>query len=253
MADSVVRVRGLETAFGRQRVHRGVDFDVPRGEIVGLVGGSGQGKSVLLRCLLGFVVPSKGRIDVLGECIDCGDERALRAIRRRMGVLFQDGALFTAMNVLCNAAAPLREHTTLSGETADVIARGKLRLVGLDQTADTKFPRELSGGMRKRAGLARALALDPELLLLDEPTAGLDPVGAAGFDRLIAELRDALGLTVLMVTHDLDTLFGLCDRAIALVDGRAIVDTPRGLAQRSHPWLKDYFAGVRGRAAAAAA
>lgn len=251
-ADEVmVSVRDLRTAFGAQQVHKGVDLEVRRGEIVGLVGGSGQGKSVLLRCILGFLAPTDGCIDVFGEPVIGADETAMADIRRRIGVLFQDGALFTAMDVLCNAVSPLREHTSLSAATANVVARGKLRLVGLDPAADTKLPGELSGGMRKRAGLARALALDPELLLLDEPTAGLDPISASAFDALIAELRKSLGLTVLLVTHDLDTLFGICDRAVALIDGRAVTGPPRELAKSDHPWLQSYFAGPRGRAAAA--
>lgn len=248
----VLAISGLETQFGRQAVHRGVDFDLQPGEILGVVGGSGQGKSVLLRCILGFVRPSGGAIRLFGEEVTTASETTLAGLRRRIGVLFQDGALFSSLSLVDNAAAPLLEHTALSRPAARQVAAGKLRLVGLDGYAGRKRSGEISGGMRKRAGLARALALDPELLLLDEPTAGLDPIGAAAFDDLIRALRDSLGLTVALVTHDLDTLFGLCDRAVALVDGRAVTGTPDALAQDPHPWLQTYFAGPRGRGARAA-
>ena len=247
---AILEVDGLETRFGRQTVHRGLSFTAHRGEILGVVGGSGQGKSVLLRCILGFVQPAGGSITLFGEEVVGGDEEELTALRRRVGVLFQDGALFSSMSVLDNAAAPLIERTPLTAAAARRVAAGKLRLTGLDRSALRKRPSEISGGMRKRAGLARALALDPELLLLDEPTAGLDPIAASGFDALIRELCDALGLTVVLVTHDLDTLFGLCDRAAALVDGQAIMGAPEELARHPHPWLQTYFSGPRGRSAA---
>lgn len=248
----VIRVRGLSTRFGRQIVHEDLDLDVRRGEIVGLVGGSGTGKSVLLREILGLQAPSGGSIEVFGQELGSVAADARHAIQARQGVLFQDGALFSSLTVCQNVQAPLRERFDLPARIMDGLAGLKLQLVGLGLDAAPKYPAELSGGMRKRAGLARALALDPEILYLDEPTAGLDPIGAADFDRLIRRLRESLGLTVLMVTHDLDSLITITDRVIALVDRQAITGTVEELRRLDHPWLHDYFAGPRGRSAGAA-
>jgi phospholipid/cholesterol/gamma-HCH transport system ATP-binding protein len=249
----VVRVSGLGTRFGAQVVHDGIDLEVRRGEVFGIVGGSGAGKSVLLRCILGLMSPERGEVEVLGQDIGRLSERERYDLQARQGVLFQDGALFSSLTVAENVQAPLRERLCLPEPLLRQLTGLKLDLVGLPRDACHKYPAELSGGMRKRAGLARALALDPEILFLDEPTAGLDPIGASAFDRLIGHLQRSLGLTVVMVTHDLDSLAAICDRIAALVDKRAVVGTLEELRNLDHAWLRDYFDGPRGRAALATA
>ena len=246
-----IRVRGLTNRFGSQTVHDGLDLDVRRGEILGVVGGSGTGKSVLMRSILGLRHPDAGEIEVLG--VDArSDNRADRLhIERNTGVLFQDGALFSSMTVGENVQVPLKEH---HGELPErwhyELALLKVKLAGLPADAINKLPSQLSGGMRKRAGLARALALDPPLLFLDEPTAGLDPIGAAAFDRLIKTLQEALGLTVFLITHDLDTLYAICDRVAVLADKKVIANAPlHEIEQLDHPWIQEYFHGPRARAA----
>ncbi|WP_313347861.1 ABC transporter ATP-binding protein [Stenotrophomonas sp.] len=253
-AGLAIRVRGLTNRFGSQTVHDDLDLDVRRGEILGVVGGSGTGKSVLMRSILGLRTPDAGQIEVLG--VDArSDNRADRLhIERNTGVLFQDGALFSSMTVGENVQVPLKEH---HGELPErwhyELALLKVKLAGLPADAINKLPSQLSGGMRKRAGLARALALDPPLLFLDEPTAGLDPIGAAAFDRLIKTLQEALGLTVLLITHDLDTLYAICDRVAVLADHKVIANAPlHEIEQLEHPWIQEYFHGPRARAARAA-
>ncbi len=244
-----IRVRGLVTRFGAQVVHDGLDLDVRRGEIIGIVGGSGTGKSVLLREVIGLMRPSAGAIEVFGQDTARLGAAGLRRMQRNWGVLFQDGALFSGMTVAQNIQVPLRRHLKLSRALMDDIARIKIGMVGLPADAATKLPSQLSGGMRKRAGLARALALDPPLILLDEPTAGLDPIGAAAFDDLIGDLSRSLNLTVFMVTHDLDSLHAICDRIAVLIDRKIVVDTMETLLEHPHPWIRSYFHGPRGRAA----
>lgn len=251
-ADAAIRVRGLRTQFGSSVIHDGLDLTVRRGEVLGVVGGSGTGKSVLLKEIIGLIEPAAGEIEVLGRNIRTVQGAAARDLRRRWGVLFQDGALFSSLTVAENIEVPLKEHTDIGPALRAEIVRLKVALAGLPPDAAHKKPAELSGGMRKRAGLARALALDPDLLFLDEPTAGLDPIGAAQFDTLIRDLQRTLGLTVVMVTHDLDSLYAICDRIAALIDKRTRVDTIAALERDEHPWLKEYFRGPRGRAAAAA-
>jgi phospholipid/cholesterol/gamma-HCH transport system ATP-binding protein len=248
VGEPVIRIEGLSTRFGQLVVHDGLDLEVQAGEVLGIVGGSGTGKSMLLRQILGLLRPDEGRVLVLGHDVarlSDGDRHALQA---RQGVLFQDGALFSSLTVAQNIQMPLRERLALPDHLLDALAGLKLALVGLPLDACRRYPSELSGGMRKRAGLARALALDPQLLFLDEPTAGLDPIGAAEFDRLIRSLQRSLGLTVVMVTHDLDSLTAICDRVAALVDKRALVGTLEALRNFDHPWLQAYFHGPRGRA-----
>ena len=250
---AVIRIHGLRTQFGANVIHDGLDLEVMPGEIMGLVGGSGTGKSVLLRTIIGLNRPAAGRIDIFDREITGANDADRRAAQQRTGVLFQDGALFSSLTVAQNIMVPLAEHTDLSETLRHEIADVKINLVGLPLDAANKYPSELSGGMRKRAGLARALALDPEILFLDEPTAGLDPIGAARFDTLIEELRDALGLTVVMITHDLDSLNAICDRIAVLLDKRIRVGTMQNLMADAHPWLQDYFHGPRARAAQTAA
>lgn len=252
MATPVIRVRGLKTRFGQQVVHDGVDLDVTKGEVIGLVGGSGTGKSVLLREIVGLMVPSAGRIEVLGKDTENLSESERLSLQARWGMLFQDGALFSSLTVLENIKVPLKEHTRLPPDLIEEIARVKVAMVGLPPDAGAKYPSQLSGGMRKRAGLARALAMDPEILFLDEPTAGLDPIGASAFDDLIGSLQKSLGLTVFMVTHDLDSLYAICDRIAVLVDKKLVIGTIDELLRQEHPWIRDYFHGPRGRAASAA-
>ncbi len=247
--DSVIRVSGLRTQFGRQVIHDGLDFEVRRGEVMGIVGGSGTGKSVLLRTIIGLITPAAGRIEVLGQDMAALSDAERLAVQRRWGVLFQDGALFSSLTVGQNIAVPMKEHLKLPPHLSADLAALKIHMVGLPPEACAKYPSELSGGMRKRAGLARALSLDPEILFLDEPTAGLDPIGAANFDQLILDLRSAMGLTVVMVTHDLDSLHTICDRISVLVDKRVKVGTMAELMEDPHPWIQDYFRGPRGRAA----
>lgn len=248
--EKVITVRGLRTAFGPHVVHDGLDLDVRKGEILGVVGGSGSGKSVLLRSIIGLLIPQVGEIEVLGQNIGAIGEQEFRQLATRWGVLFQDGALFSSLTVAQNIQVPIREHLKLPQVLMDEIAAYKISMVGLPPDAGAKFPAELSGGMRKRAGLARALALDPEILFLDEPTSGLDPIGAAAFDRLIRQLRDALGLTVFLVTHDLDTLHAVCDRIAVLAEKRVIVvGTMEDMLRFEHPWVREYFHGPRARAA----
>ncbi len=247
--DSVIQVRGLVTQFAGHVVHDGVDIDVRRGEVLGVVGTSGSGKSVLLRAIVGLIRPSAGRIVVLGHDIGTLTGSRRIALQARTGVLFQDGALFSSLTVAENIRVPLVEHTDLPSSLIDEVARVKIAMVGLPPSAAAKYPSQLSGGMRKRAGLARALALDPEILLLDEPTAGLDPIGAAAFDQLIGSLQHGLGLTVFMVTHDLDSLAAICDRIAVLNDRKLLVGTLESLQQETNPWIRDYFSGRRGRAA----
>jgi phospholipid/cholesterol/gamma-HCH transport system ATP-binding protein len=244
----VIAVTGLRTQFGSQTIHDGLDLQVAPGEIMGVVGGSGTGKSVLLRTLIGLNKPKAGRIVVLGEDTGRLTPAALRAMQRRWGVLFQDGALFSSLTVEQNIEVPLREHTRLRPRFRRQIAELKIGLVGLPPDSANKYPAELSGGMRKRAGLARALALDPEILFLDEPTAGLDPIGANKFDELIKDLSEALGLTVVMVTHDLDSLHAICHRISVLIDKRVKVGTIDELMRLPDAWIQEYFTGPRGRA-----
>jgi len=250
--DAVIRVRGLTVGFGGRAVLDGLDLDVRRGEIMGVVGGSGTGKSVLLRTIIGLIRPSAGSVEVLGTEMGAASSAERMAIGRRWGVLFQQGALFSSLDVIENIAVPLREHTRLPNRTVRELARLKLGLVGLPPEAGAKFPSELSGGMIKRAALARALALDPEIVFLDEPTAGLDPIAAAEFDSLIVQLRDTLGLTVFMVTHDLDSLVTITDRVAVLGRGRMVVVGPLAEVRACpDPWVQDYFNGARGRRFAA--
>jgi phospholipid/cholesterol/gamma-HCH transport system ATP-binding protein len=251
-SETIISVRGLRNQFGRQVVHDGLDLDVRRGEVLGVVGGSGTGKSVLLRSIIGLNRPTAGTISILGRDVDGLSEREHVRLQRRWGVLFQSSALFSSLTVGDNVKLPLKEHTRLPRPLIREIAALKIPLVGLAAEAADKYPAQLSGGMRKRAGLARALALDPEILFLDEPTSGLDPIGAAGFDQLIHSLREGLGLTVFMVTHDLDSLSAICDRIAVLVDKRIIVGTMDELLKSNLPWIHEYFHGPRARAARAA-
>ena len=241
-----IAVRGLDLGFGSRMILRGLDLDVRRGEVLGFVGGSGTGKSVLMRAILGLVKKSAGRIEVFGQDLDALSPRERQAVERRCGVLFQQGALFSGLTVLQNVQAPMREYLNLSQGLMDDLARLKIAMVGLRPDAADKFPSELSGGMIKRAALARALALDPEILFLDEPTSGLDPIGAAEFDELIATLQKTLGLTVFMVTHDLDSLYSICDRIAALADGKVVAVAPlQEMLACEHPWVRAYFHGKR--------
>jgi phospholipid/cholesterol/gamma-HCH transport system ATP-binding protein len=252
----VIRIRGLDNAFGEEReqvIHENLDLDVKRGEILGVVGGSGTGKSVLMRSIIGLQTPADGEVEVLGENMIGRDEDEAKNIRRRWGILFQNGALFSTLTVAENVEVPLREYFHLTPKLMDEIASYKIAMAGLPPDAGPKYPSELSGGMVKRAGLARALALDPELLFLDEPTAGLDPIAAQNFDELILTLRDNLDLTVFLITHDLDTLYAICDRVAVLADKKVVaVGTIEQLLALDHPWIQEYFNGPRGRAAAAA-
>ncbi|WP_400766576.1 ABC transporter ATP-binding protein [Methylosinus sporium] len=245
--ETVIRVRDLFVAFGQTLVMRGLDLDVYRGEVLGFVGGSGQGKSVLMRTILGLVDKRSGLIELFGQDRDKLSAAERRRVERRWGVLFQNGALFSSLTVRQNIQMPMRETGHISARLMDELAMLKLELVGLPASAADKFPAELSGGMIKRAALARALALDPELVFLDEPTSGLDPIGAAEFDELIATLQHTLGLTVFMVTHDLDSLYSICDRIAALAEGKVIAAGPmEDMLACEHPWLNAYFHGVRG-------
>jgi phospholipid/cholesterol/gamma-HCH transport system ATP-binding protein len=251
--ETIITVRGLRNSFGDQIIHEDLDLDVRRGEIIGVVGGSGTGKSVLMRSIIGLQTPDAGEIRVLGENMIGREEDEAKNIRRRWGVLFQNGALFSTLTVAENVEVPIREYFPyLKPPLLDEIASFKIAMSGLPSNAGPKYPSELSGGMRKRAGLARALALDPELLFLDEPTAGLDPIGAAGFDELIEALQKRLELTVFLITHDLDTLWAICDRVAVLADQRVVaIGTIEELLALDHPWIQEYFNGPRGRAASA--
>jgi phospholipid/cholesterol/gamma-HCH transport system ATP-binding protein len=247
--DVVIRVRDLVVGFGDRLVMDGLDLDVYRGEVLGFVGGSGMGKSVLTRTILGLVPKRAGVIELFGNNIDTMSEAERRAAERRYGVMFQQGALFSSLTVKQNVQAPMREHLNISQSLMDELALLKIEMVGLKADAANKYPSELSGGMIKRAALARALALDPDLVFLDEPTAGLDPIGAAEFDELIQTLQQTLGLTVFMVTHDLDSLYAICDRVAALADRKVIAAGPVAeLLENQHPWLRSYFHGKRARA-----
>jgi phospholipid/cholesterol/gamma-HCH transport system ATP-binding protein len=249
-----IRVRGVCNSFGDQQVHDGVDLDVRRGEILGVVGGSGTGKSVLMRSIIGLKRPDAGSVLIFGESMLDKEEDEAQDVRRRWGVLFQGGALFSTLTVAENVQVPLREYyPNLTEDLLDDIAAYKVVMAGLPPDAGPKYPAELSGGMKKRAGLARALALDPALLFLDEPTAGLDPIGAAAFDELTLGLQRTLGLTVFLITHDLDSLYAICDRVAVLADKKVIaVGTIPELLALDHPWIQEYFNGPRGRAATAA-
>ncbi len=253
MDDPVIKVRDLTVGFGDHTVLNGLSLDVQRGEILGLVGGSGSGKSVLLRTIIGLIPKRQGTIEVFGVRLDAADDRERQAVERRWGILFQQGALFSSLTVRQNVQFPMREFLNLSDRLMDEVAMAKLEMVGLQPDVRDKFPSELSGGMTKRVALARALALDPDIVFLDEPTSGLDPIGAGDFDELIRTLQRTLGLTVFMVTHDLDSLHSVCDRIAALADGRVIAAGPMPTMMASeHPWLKEYFRGKRSRTVAAA-
>ncbi|MCC8194073.1 MAG: ATP-binding cassette domain-containing protein [Deltaproteobacteria bacterium] len=248
-AEIVVSLRGISNRFGDNVVHENLDLDIYKNEILGLIGGSGSGKSVLLRTMLWLREPQGGTVSVMGVNLKDATREEWECIRRQWGVLFQDGALFSSLTVEENIQAPLREFTTLSKRLMREIAAMKIHMVGLPPEAAKLYPSELSGGMRKRAGLARALAFDPALLFLDEPTAGLDPLGAEAFDELLLGLRDTLGLTVCMVTHDLDSLHAVCDRIAVLAEKHIYATgTIAELTRNPYPWIQDYFNGPRGRA-----
>lgn len=247
--DVVISARGVVNGFGDRIIHDHIDLDVKRGEVMGLVGGSGTGKSVLLRTIIGLNKPKEGSVKVFGDEVGDADSVSMRSLQMRWGVLFQEGALFSSQTVAENIQVPLREYTKMTQSLMNEIASMKLSMVGLPEDTAKKYPSELSGGMKKRAGLARALALDPELLFLDEPTAGLDPISASNFDGLVRDLQKSLGLTVLMVTHDIDTLRATTDRIAVLVDRKIKVGTIAELRKDPDPWIKEYFSGVRGRAA----
>jgi phospholipid/cholesterol/gamma-HCH transport system ATP-binding protein len=252
--ETVIRVRDLKVAFGDKVIMDGLDLDVLRGEILGFVGGSGQGKSVLTRTILGLVRKQRGTIEVFGQNVDELDPRGRRRLERRFGVMFQQGALFSALTVKQNIQVPMREYLQLSPRLLEELAMLKIEMVGLKPDAADKVPSELSGGMIKRAALARALALDPEIVFLDEPTSGLDPIGAAEFDELVGKLRDTMGLTVYMVTHDLDSLFSVCDRIAVLGRGKILAEgTIEDMLASEEPWVKRYFRGKRARQIAPAA
>jgi phospholipid/cholesterol/gamma-HCH transport system ATP-binding protein len=251
---SAIVVRGLTNRFGAQVVHEQLALEVRRGEILGVVGGSGTGKSVLMRAILNLRAPQAGTIELLGRPVT-SDAEGILTVQRQTGVLFQDGALFSSLTVAENVAVPLKAHNpALPPSLLDALVRLKIRLVGLPDEAADKLPSQLSGGMRKRAGLARALALDPPLLFLDEPTAGLDPIGAAAFDELLKTLQESLGLTVFLITHDLDTLYAICDRVAVLGQRRILTVGPLAEVERfDDRWVQAYFHGPRARAARASA
>lgn len=250
--DPIITIRGLRNSFGEQVVHENLDLTVCRREILGVVGGSGSGKSVLMRSIIGLQKPAEGEVEVLGENMMDREEDEAKNIRRRWGILFQNGALFSTLTVAENIEVPIREYFPyIQPPLLDEIASYKIAMSALPPDAGPKYPSELSGGMVKRAGLARALALDPELLFLDEPTAGLDPIAAATFDELIRSLQKKLDLTVFLITHDLDTLYAICDRVAVIADRKVIaVGTIPELLALDHPWIQEYFNGPRGRAAA---
>lgn len=244
---AAIEVRGVVNRFGRQVVHDNLDMSIEAGEIFGIVGGSGSGKSVLLRTILGLQRPVAGSVRIGGRDITHLGASELRRVKAGYGVTFQHGALFSSLNVLQNVQLPMVEHLRLGARLQDELGQLKLRMVGLPADAAGKFPAQLSGGMIKRVALARALALDPGLLFLDEPTSGLDPISAAAFDELVAYLRRELKLTVVMITHDLDTIFQVCDRVGVIVEGRMVSDTLAGIQRNPHPWIQAYFRGERAR------
>jgi len=247
--DPVISVRGIVNRFGAQLVHDGLDVEIRAGEVFGIVGGSGSGKSVLLRTLLGLQRPASGSVRIEGQEVTTQSERELLAVKRRYGVMFQRGALFSSLSVAQNVELPIIEHFRIGRALLRELALLRIRMVGLPEDAAMKFPAQLSGGMTKRAALARALALDPAILLLDEPTSGLDPISAAAFDKLVLELQEGLALTVVMITHDLDTIFRVCNRVGVIVDGKMISGTLDEIVRHDHPWIRDYFHGERSRAA----
>lgn len=247
----IISICDLVTQFGEQVIHNHLDLDIYRGEIFGIVGGSGSGKSVLLSAILGLVPIKEGEITILGEKVGTLEKITKLHLQSHWGVLFQGGALFSSLTVGENIQLPMKDMENMPDDLANEMAFIKLKMVGLDEEDFYKYPSELSGGMVKRVALARALAVDPEILFLDEPTAGLDPISAAAFDDLILTLRDHLNLTVVMVTHDLDSIKRLCDRLAVLVDKKAIVGTLKALISNHHPWIRDYFHGIRGRTALA--
>jgi phospholipid/cholesterol/gamma-HCH transport system ATP-binding protein len=244
---TLLEVRGVINRFGDQTVHNGLDMQVYEGEVFGIIGGSGSGKTVLLRTVLGLRRPDAGSVRFLDhELTEMSDAQLFR-LKGSYGVAFQQGALFSALTVLQNVQLPMLEHLRLPARALEELALLKVQLVGLLPQAATKYPAELSGGMVKRAALARALALDPVLLFLDEPTSGLDPIGAAALDQLLLYLQRELKLTVVMTTHDLDSIFRTCSRIGVIVDGRMISDTLEGIMANPHPWIRAYFGGERGR------
>jgi phospholipid/cholesterol/gamma-HCH transport system ATP-binding protein len=248
MTRVMLEVQGLVNRFGTQTVHAGIDMTVYQGEVFGIIGGSGAGKSVLLRTILGLRVPDAGTVRFLGRDVHSLCDAELSALKASYGVTFQEGALFSALTVRENVQLPMIEHLTLRGAVLDELAMLKVMLVGLPTDAAAKYPAELSGGMIKRAALARALALDPLLLFLDEPTSGLDPIGAAAFDQLLIYLQHELKLTVVMITHDLDSIYRTCSRVGVIVDGHMISDTLSGIVNNPNPWIQAYFRGERARA-----
>jgi phospholipid/cholesterol/gamma-HCH transport system ATP-binding protein len=250
--EPAISVRGVHNRFGRQVVHEGLDLDVYPGEVFGIVGGSGSGKSVLLRTMLGLQAPKSGSVRIDGREVVGASPRELLDVKRRYGVTFQHGALFSSLTVAQNVELPINEYHDLDPATCRDLAELRIRMVGLAPEAADKYPAQLSGGMIKRAALARALALDPVLLFLDEPTSGLDPISAAAFDRLVLYLQKSLSLTVVMITHDLDTIFRTCNRVGVIVDRRMVSGTLDEITRHEHPWIREYFHGERSRSAAGA-